>query len=360
MKTLHIEDWKFSLTNPIDPWAPGFDDKSWQDVIVPHDWAVTFPFSRANSSGTGYLPGGTGWYRTRFTAPPSFTGKNETAFINFDGVYKNSQVWCNGYYLGLRPSGYSAFSYDISHCVHPGDDNVIAVKVTHEDIADSRWYTGSGIYRRVTVDFHDTAYIPPRSIVVKTDVSGEKALVRVSAEIRSPTPLEKGLLAVSLTEKGAAINTTGAGPNAAVFSKESIQLGNFTPGDTAGTSRYHIEAEIEVPRPRLWSPESPYLYTLIIEGTAQHEDGHISRISPEPLNIGIRTIKFDPDRGFFINGESQKLKGVCVHHDAGCLGAAVRPGVWSRRLEKLNFQSSMCSVFMNKSYPSGGFLSMLF
>ncbi|MDR1024973.1 MAG: beta galactosidase jelly roll domain-containing protein, partial [Treponema sp.] len=163
MDTRYLENWKFSREFHSDPWAPDFDDGSWEEVIVPHDWAVSFPFSREHSSGTGYLPGGTAWYRTVFSVPAE---KGNKAFVNFDGVYKNSQVWCNGYYLGKRPSGYSGFRYDISHCVRPGEGNVIAVKVSHEDAADSRWYTGSGMYGRVSLQFHGPLYIRQESLAV--------------------------------------------------------------------------------------------------------------------------------------------------------------------------------------------------
>ena len=319
MKTLALEHWKFSLAPHTGPWAPAFDDQDWEDVITPHDWAVSFPFSRSNSSGTGYLPGGTGWYRARFPLARSAEGALPgTALISFDGVYKNSQVWCNGYYLGMRPSGYSSFSYDISHAIREGD-NVVTVKVSHEDIADSRWYTGSGIYRAVTLEFHDRAFIPSNSIVVTTEVPEGRALIRVSADLQSASAVKDGELTLSLAE-----------PETGRVFTTAVPLGESGPGARPG-----FEAALEVPRPRLWSPDAPALYTLELEGQARHGDGGVSQIAAAPLGIGIRTIVFDPDRGFFINGKAQKLKGVCVHHDAGCLGAAVRPEVWRRRLEKL-------------------------
>jgi hypothetical protein len=320
MNTVYLENWKFSLAHHTDPWAPDFDDKDWQEVIIPHDWAVSFPFSRANSSGTGYLPGGTGWYRGRFDCQAA-----TRALLNFDGVYKNSQVWCNGYYLGGRPSGYSSFSFDISHCVREGE-NIVVVKVSHEDIADSRWYTGSGIYRKVTIDFHDPAYIPRNSVVVTTALRDGKALVSVGAEIQSLFAVQDSCITMELSEWG---NGRAGAPV-----KTEVR-----PGKTAAGVPLPFAAELEVPNPRLWSAEEPNCYTLTLEGSAVHENGVKnhgvkSRIGVS-LRIGIRTIRFDPDKGFFINGKSEKFRGVCVHHDAGCLGAAVRPEVWRRRLEKL-------------------------
>ncbi|GHT55405.1 beta-galactosidase [Spirochaetia bacterium] len=317
METIYLQHWKFSLDNQatlIDPWAPLFDDSPWQDVIVPHDWAVSFPFSRENSSGTGYLPGGTGWYRTRFTVPK---GRRNVS-IAFDGVYKHSQVWCNGYYLGERAYGYSSFRYDISHCVREGDDNYIAVKVSHEDIADSRWYTGSGIYRKVSLELYDAIQVNPESVIVHTECpNSNTAVVHVAAELLSREAAEDAQVTLSLADKDGAVH------------KAAVHI----PRIEANTP-YAIKARIDVPAPKLWSPDTPDLYRLIIEGSAKGSGATIS-FTAAPLKIGIRSIKFDPDKGFFINGVSQKIKGVCMHHDAGALGAAVWPDVWRRRLEKL-------------------------
>ncbi|MDR0731194.1 MAG: beta galactosidase jelly roll domain-containing protein, partial [Treponema sp.] len=310
MDIRYLENWKFSLGAHTDPWAPDFDDGSWEDVVVPHDWAVAFPFSRDHSSGTGYLPGGTGWYRTVFSAAP---GEDRRVFVKFDGVYKNSQVWCNGYYLGRRPSGYTGFRYDISHCVRPGNTNVIAVKVSHEDIADSRWYTGSGIYGRVSLQSHGPVYVEPESLRVENETpENGAALVRIRG------------------------NVVHGGREAAVVLARAILSGG---GERlcAETTLSHVEGEtpfcLELPlaAPRLWSAENPNLYRLNLELHA----GGVPVYAAPPLNIGIRDFHFDPDRGFFINGKNEKIKGVCIHHDAGCLGAAVWHDVWRRRIGKL-------------------------
>ena len=133
-----------------EAWYKGYDDSNWKDITVPHDWSVEQPFSPRYSSGTGYVAGGIGWYRVHFRLPEEYKGKSLR--VVFDGVYKNSQVWCNSYYLGRRPYGYSTFSYDITHAAVFGDtENVICVKVSHTDIADSRWFTGSGITRKVVL-----------------------------------------------------------------------------------------------------------------------------------------------------------------------------------------------------------------
>ena len=144
------ENWRFHLGECEEAWYKGYDDSSWRKVMLPHDWSVEMPFSKTYSSGTGYLAGGIGWYRGRFWLPEALRGKKVR--LVFDGVYKNSQVFCNSYYLGKRPNGYTTFSYDISDFVSFGEtENEISVKVVHTDLADSRWFTGSGITRKVSL-----------------------------------------------------------------------------------------------------------------------------------------------------------------------------------------------------------------
>ncbi len=155
MKKELFGGWLFYLqdkaeTSPLSPerWTRDFDDKDWRPVTLPHDWAVDYPFDKKYASGTAYLCGGTGWYRYHFTNDKDASGKRYR--LCFDGVYKHCKVWCNGYYIGSHQNGYTSFSLDITEALkHGGEDNVIAVQVRHEDIADSRWYTGSGIDRPV-------------------------------------------------------------------------------------------------------------------------------------------------------------------------------------------------------------------
>jgi beta-galactosidase/beta-glucuronidase len=326
MDTLYLQNWKFSLDTHTDPWAPNFDDSDWQDVIVPHDWAVSFPFSREYSSGTGYLPGGTGWYRARFSVRTEGSVGGKYACINFDGVYKNSQVWCNGYYLGRRPYGYSSFRYDISHCIRPGETNIIAVRVSHEDIADSRWYTGSGIYRRVFIQFHGPLYIKPESLVVQTAIRENEGIIGISGEVINQD--RKSITGLVLR---AILKGTGGTKTAEAARGEGYSAETALPAvEAEGSAPFAVR--VSIPHPRLWSAENPNLYRLTIE--LRSGEGKTVYEAP-PLKAGIRSFRFDPDRGFFINGRKEKLKGVCVHHDSGCLGAAFWPDVWRRRLEKL-------------------------
>ncbi|MCL2060134.1 MAG: beta galactosidase jelly roll domain-containing protein, partial [Oscillospiraceae bacterium] len=298
-----LQDWKFICEDAGEAFNRAYDDSAWKDVVVPHDWSVSFPFSRDNSSGTGYLPGGIGWYRTRFTVP----AEAKTAFLVFDGVYKNAQVWVNGYYLGKRPSGYADFRHDISPFMRAGEENILSVKVTHTDIADSRWFTGSGIYRKVKLIAHSGAYIPDQSVVFTYD--GEYA--HILAEV------------VGAPEKPVEV-TLGGAPGGASDTKHIISAADILAGGGK------IDLRIKIDSPRLWSCETPNLYTLAFK-----EGGEGGADMCEPVRVGLRTFNFDADKGFSLNGATMKMKGVCVHHDAGCLGAAVWRDVWHRRLTRL-------------------------
>ncbi|MDR0642202.1 MAG: DUF4982 domain-containing protein [Treponema sp.] len=324
-ETIELQNWKFSLGRHRDPWAPEFDDRSWEDVVVPHDWAVAFPFSRENPSGAGYLPGGTGWYRAVFRAAG---GEARRGFIKFGGVYKNSQVWCNGYYLGRRPGGYSEFRYDISHCLREGD-NVIAVKVSHEEAADSRWYTGSGIYRRVSVEIHDPVYIEADSLVVSA--LPEEGGIVVSGDIVNKY---RGKAETELRVRA-------AGEGEAAQSRFEVPAG----------ASVSFSLRIPIDRPRLWSADNPYLYRVCLELDSAAAGRQFFYRAPV-INTGLRSIRFDPAKGFFINGKNEKLRGLCFHHDCGCLGAAFWPDVWRRRLEKLKEMG--CNALRMSHNPQAG------
>jgi beta-galactosidase/beta-glucuronidase len=176
-------DWKFTRKDDEKAWQKRYDDGGWRDVTLPHDWAVEEPFDPGNSSGTGYLAAGKGWYRKRFYLSEEAEAK--LVYITFDGVYNNSQVWCNGYYLGKRPYGYSTFTYDISEFIQTGGtENVIAVMANHEHIADSRWYTGSGIYRKVTLTVKDKICFDNNGVFMTIESADEKeALIKIQAAI---------------------------------------------------------------------------------------------------------------------------------------------------------------------------------
>jgi hypothetical protein len=283
--------WRFHLGESLKASYKGHDDSAWQTVTLPHDWSVTLPFDEGCSSGTGYLPGGIGWYRKHFTLP-ELSGRQVS--ITFGGVYKHARVYVNSNYLGMRAYGYSTFTHDITQFVIAGD-NVVSVRCEHTELADSRWFTGNGIYRDVTLTIASPARFAQDGVFAYTEsVMEEAALIRVSAEV-----LGGGTSSFTLqNEKGEAL--------------------------ARGKDRLWVKG------PALWSPESPYLYTLA--GTVE-KDGEVTDTISIPF--GIRTFRFDANEGFFLNGTNIKLKGVCLHHDAGVLGAAVPKAVWARRLRKL-------------------------
>ena len=299
-KTLTLkDDWRFYYGDDNEAFYMGYDDNAWLRVALPHDWAVLFPFDRKNASGTGYLPGGTGWYRKRFLLTATDAAKR--VMLRFDGVMRHTRVWVNSNYLGENAYGYAPFSFDISAFVRAGE-NVISVRVEHEEVADSRWYTGSGIYRDVSLCIRDRDGFVENGVFLSTQQVDptDRATLRVQYETFDA---DRVTVHVQSEETETACTS---------FSGKS---GTFI---------------IQVPQARLWSPAQPYLYTVRLEALK-----HNAVIDVETIPFGIRTINFDPDNGFFLNGHHTRLKGVCIHHDAGALGAAVPAAVWARRLQTL-------------------------
>ena len=299
------DGWKFKLATDADSfaWYKGFNATlgDWKDVSVPHDWAVEYPFTQDESSGTGYVVGGIGWYRTSFQLMPQ---ENKHVTVSFEGAYNNTKVWVNSNYLGKRPYGYSTFVYDITPFLSPDGNNVIAVQVNHTETADSRWYTGSGIVRPVYVTVRNVPYIEDFGVHVTTEsiIHGGKAVIKVKTDV----------------------SCADAAVKHRVVAPSGETVAEFF-GDTA-----------EILSPSLWSPDSPMLYKLSSSVIAKDNKAAADNAADEVTTVfGIRTAEFDADRGFFLNGVNMKLKGVCVHHDAGCLGAAVPKFVWEQRLATL-------------------------
>lgn len=308
---LFDEGWKFHLGDAPSAQEPGFQDGEWRSLDLPHDWSIELPFDAQCASGTGYLPGGIGWYRKSFRLPASAAGQRVA--IRFDGVYMNSEVWINGHYLGKRPNGYISFEYDLTpHLLRGEKENVLAVRVDHSKFADSRWYTGSGIYRHVwlvcTGDVHVASW---GTHVTTPEVSQQSATIEVKTRVRNEGARAGEVLLVTTIEDG---------EGKAVASAESAHA--IDPGQ-----EYRFEQTARIGDPKLWSPEAPYLYSVVsrvkIAGAVVDEYR-----SP----LGVRFFSFDPDKGFFFNGTKTLIKGVCIHHDAGCLGAAVPDRALERRL----------------------------
>ncbi|MCD7899689.1 MAG: DUF4982 domain-containing protein [Bacteroides sp.] len=308
-------DWKFHLGDIPSASSPDFDDTGWRALQLPHDWSIEGEFSKDNPAGPGggALPGGTGWYRKTFTVPKGDNSKQ--IFIDFDGVYMNSEVFINGHSLGIRPFGYITFRYDLTPYIKTDAPNVIAVKVDNSQQPNSRWYSGSGIYRnvwltkvnRVHVDIWGTYITTPK-------VSGNYATVAIRTTVRNS----------STEEIKAELTST-------LLDKQGNKRGTVTSPLTIGTNNHQeIPQEIQINGPIRWSLDNPYLYTL---HTEIHVNGQLTDTYDTP--IGIRTFRFDAEKGFFLNDQPVKIKGVCQHHDLGCLGAAINVRALERQLEIL-------------------------
>ncbi|MEO7214682.1 sugar-binding domain-containing protein [Mucilaginibacter sp.] len=287
-------------------------EAGWKAVDLPHDWSIEGSFSDEWASATGYLPGGIGWYKKSFAGNSSWQGKQ--VYIYFDGVYKNSEVWINGHLLGKRPNGFISFQYDLTPYLNLKGKNSIVVKADHSDFADSRWYTGSGIYRNVYLIVKDPVHIDNWGIAFSTpQVSAAKAELKVEAAIvKSAGPLTEVTVKVGVYDDN---NKVVAALQKTIKLKAEKQF---------------IEFNQSISAPLLWSVEKPNLYKLRVSVISKGKE-----IDAVTQSVGIRSIKFDKDKGFFLNGKSTKLKGVCIHDDAGALGVAVPPEVWVRRLKIL-------------------------
>jgi len=311
---LYDPGWKFHLGDIAGAYESGFDDRTWRAIDLPHDWSIELPFDARFASGTGYLPGGIGWYRKSFSLPAF--GKGKRASIRFDGVYMKSEVWINGHELGKRPYGYVSFEYDLTpYLALDKSDNVIAVRVDHSDYADSRWYTGSGIYRHVWLTETNDVHIAPWGVFVTTpQVKKETAAVAVKTRVVNQSDQAQDVVLKSIISDPAGRMVANVETRHAVNARAEYQF-----EQTAGISD-----------PKLWSPGNPYLYKVV-----SHLMTAGKIIDEASTTLGIRTILFDPDKGFFLNGTKTILKGVCIHHDAGGLGAAVPDQVLYRRLQLL-------------------------
>jgi beta-galactosidase len=306
------DNWKFALEDKQEAKEISFNDKDWQAVSVPHDWSVKGQLSPTLASCTGYLPGGIGWYRKSLNVPQA--KKGEKVYLHFEGVYNRSEVFINGHSLGKRPNGYISFSYDATPYINFGGDNTIAVRVDHSQSADSRWYTGSGIYRDVYVVYANPVHINQWGVYTYPEVKGNAGTLNVEVEVENGLAKKSGVTVLNeLVDK-----------NGKVVAKNSQKL------TVAANAKDKVATQLKVSNPQLWSLDTPNLYTL---KTTVLQDG--KQIDATTTQTGFRTFTFDPDKGFALNGKWMKMKGVCLHHDAGVLGSAVPEEVWKSRLQTL-------------------------
>ena len=322
------QDWRFSLGDTRGAQAPGFSDKSWRRLDLPHDWSIEGEAREDNPGGgsIGYFPTGIGWYRKTFDVPGY--SRDRLYSIEFDGIYMNSTVWLNGVCLGTWPYGYSSFSYDLTSLLK-ARGNVIAVRVDNSQHGNSRWYSGSGIYRHVRlVSTAKTRFDKWGIFQHTTSLSDGKADVLVQADITNGESR-----AVNATVRQTVLDDGGAVVATAEKSVAMVSNGS-----------QQVSMQLEIAHPRLWDTENPYLYTLRSQILMSGRE-----VDCVEESLGVRTIEYDIDKGFLLNGKQVKMKGVNLHHDGGPVGAAVPERVWERRIEIL--KSGGCNAIRTAHNP---------
>ena len=317
--SLFNDQWLFNQGDEAAAVNNDFDDQKWRKLDLPHDWSVEGRLSPTLASCTGYLPAGIAWYRKHFTLTDGKISDtvltkdaNARTYIYFEGVYNRSEVYLNGHLLGVRPSGFASFLYDMTPYLQEGD-NVLSVRVDHSRIADSRWYTGSGIYRDVWMISAPEVHLAQWGTGYSaTKITDSQATVAVEVAVDGASSAKRGLLVkVEIVDaKGKSVAKRSASVKAVEDAKTTLSL--------------------NVPKPHRWSLSDPYLYTI---KTQLIMGGKV--IDGNEIKAGLRTLTFDSNKGFALNDNWMKVKGVCLHHDAGTLGAVVPEAVWERRLIKL-------------------------
>ena len=322
-------DWRFFKGDAPGADQPGFDDHAWRKLNLPDDWSIEGPFAQSEPTGGpgGYLPTGIGWYRKQFTLTDAVLGRKIS--VEFAGVYQHSDVWLNGHLLGHQPYGYTSFAYDLTPYLKlGGEPNVLAVRVDNSQQPNSRWYSGSGIYRHVWLTATDSVHVAPWGTYITTPkVSAESATVRIRTRLLDEEPAE---FKVVLTSE--------------IVDAEGKVVASTQSEATLATGEKEFDQTVELTAPRLWSPKTPNLYRVRTSVTG---DGAV--MDNYETTFGVRSIVYDVDRGLLLNGEPVKLLGVCLHHDGGAVGAAVPEGVLERRLRLL--QAMGCNAIRCSHNP---------
>lgn len=308
--------WLFSLRDSTINQMPAQGNKKWRELNLPHDWSIEGKFDKNNPAGTdgAALPGGLGWYCKSFTVPQVSRGKQ--VYIVFDGIYRCSKVWINGHYLGFRPNGYISFRYDLTPYLHYGSEtNIISVRVDNSVQKNSRWYSGSGIYRNTWLLTTDKVAVDKWGTYITTPiVSANAAILNVNTR----------LLNVYGSKQAVSLHTMvfdAYGKKVAENSRDNWVIS----GANATATQ-----DLNIQDPLLWSDEHPYLYKVVTQVLKENKV-----VDDYETMAGIRSFVFDKEKGFLLNGKTVKIKGVCDHHDLGCLGAAVNTRALERQLEIL-------------------------
>ena len=340
---LFDSNWKFLKEDAKDAEDPGFDDANWRTLDLPHDWSIEDlpnqngesiigPFSKESiaQGNTGFFIGGIGWYRKHFTISPDKSGK--VVSMLFDGVYMNCDVWINGHFLGNHPYGYTPFYYDLTPYINPGKDNVLAVKVRNEG-KNSRWYSGSGIYRHVWLKTSGALHIKQWGVYITTpEITQERSKINIQTDIENPELLKEAYLEIK------------------IISPEGIEIKNLKEQISLNKHSVNVSKTIIIEKPMLWSVETPNLYKAFIN---TYSNGHIT--DSQIQTFGIRSIKVNAQSGLTLNGKKILLKGGCIHHDNGPLGSATFNRAEERKIEILK-NNGFNAIRTSHNPPSEQFL----
>jgi len=334
-KQLFDDGWKFFLGDTVAK-SNDFNDGSWRNLDLPHDWSIEGAVHPKNQTGGagGYFPAGVGWYRRTFTAPVAW--KDKKISIYFEGVYMNAEVFINGNSLGVYPYGYSSFAYDLSPYLRLGSENVIAVRVDNSQHLNSRWYSGSGIYRHVWMIVTNPVHVATWGVSITTsDVSSKKATVQIKTLIKNETQFIQRVVVETQIQNG----------NAARVANVHLRV------DLPAASEREVAQTVNISNPLLWSPETPNLYAAHVRLMKGDEI-----VDDTKNSFGIRSVEFSSVKGFLLNGKNVKINGGCVHHDNGCLGAAAFDRAEERKIELLK-AAGFNAVRTSHNPPSESFLN---
>ena len=335
-KQLFDYNWKFYKGDTSAAASRDFNDAAWRSLDLPHDWSIEGEINSKNPMGGegGYFPAGIGWYRKAFNVPKEW--KDKKISIYFEGVYMNAEVFINGKSLGVHPYGYTSFSYDLSPYLDFNKENLVAVKVDNSQQVNSRWYSGSGIYRHVWMMVTNAVHIAHWGVAITTpNVSSKKATVQIKTLIKNETGLPQSLV----------VNTILQDKNSEKTGSRKIKV------ELAANSEKEIAQTILVPHPSLWTPETPDLYNARVQLL---QPGKV--VDETKTGFGIRSIKFTAENGFQLNGKTVKINGGCMHHDNGCLGAAAFDRAEERKVELLK-EAGFNAVRTSHNPPSEAFLN---
>jgi beta-galactosidase len=326
-------EWRFQLGDDPVFKETNFDDSKWRVLSLPHDWAIEGNIDRKNASGAAgaFLPGGIGWYRKQFKIPENPNSKH--FFIQFDGIYMNAEVWVNNQFLGRHPYGYTGTCYDLTGLIKAGQNNTIAVRVDNSLEPSARFYQGAGIYRNVWLIITNELHFDNAGgvFVSYKSVSDAAATIQYKYKIISnafkgsdfrwwrKNPALNKRITQQVTITTSVIDATG---KIVASQKKEKAIGDYT--------EFIFNDEFTIKKPKLWSSGNPVMYKL--KSTLEY-GGEI--IDDQVTPIGIRSIEYSSQKGMLVNGKQEKIKGVCLHQDAGSLGNAVPEGTWIYRLKKL-------------------------